>query len=256
MKRVEHVMGTVVSITVVNGTAAEQAIRRAIALMHQVDHTFSLWKPDSAIWRQRRGQDISTPEQVQLTEVELLCRQAKAMSAGWFDPWSMSKGYDPTGMVKGWACERALEDMKMSNASVNAGGDIAVCGNPEPGRTWLFGIQHPGQSDQLLCTAALPSGIALATSGTYQRGDHIISPMTKAPSSAVSSASVIGPSLALADAFATAIIAGGVEVAQLISDLDGYEVAVYDWSGQLLVSEGFPLMQPAAAHAEVSSHQL
>ena len=29
--------------------------------------------------------------------------QARDASGGWFDPWAMPGGYDPTGLVKGWA---------------------------------------------------------------------------------------------------------------------------------------------------------
>ena len=28
------------------------------------------------------------------------------MSGGWFDPWAMPGGVDPTGLVKGWAVDR------------------------------------------------------------------------------------------------------------------------------------------------------
>ena len=38
------------------------------------------------------------------------CQRAKNLTAGWFDPWAMPGGIDPTGYVKGWAAQLALDE--------------------------------------------------------------------------------------------------------------------------------------------------
>jgi hypothetical protein len=36
----------------------------------------------------------------------MACEAAREASDGWFDPWAMPGGYDPTGLVKGWAVDQ------------------------------------------------------------------------------------------------------------------------------------------------------
>ena len=108
-----------------------------------------------------------------------LCRQARAASGGWFDPWRLPGGVDPTGLVKGWAAELALAELRGSAAAamVNAGGDIAVFGEPEPGQQWRIGIRDPLSADRLLAVVALGGhDRAVATSGAYERGAHVLDP--------------------------------------------------------------------------------
>ena len=63
---------------------------------------------------------------------------------------------------------------------------------------------------------------AVATSGPYERGAHLIDPATGRPASRAASATVTGPSLALADALATAVAVGGDEALALVAGLPGY----------------------------------
>jgi FAD:protein FMN transferase len=234
----EPVMGTVVSFSVVPGGQTDadvsRAIRSACDELHHADAVFSTWDPLSPVSRLRRGVlaiDEAPPE---VAEVLDLCRVARAASGGWFDPWAATGGVDPTGLVKGWAVDRALAVLRnagVAAAMVNGGGDIAVSGLPpdadgpaepadrEPG--WRIGIRHPWRRDAL---AAIITGVtaAIATSGRYERGEHLFSPQDR-PLAAVASATIIGPSLAMADALATALAVGGDDVLGLVAELDGYE---------------------------------
>lgn len=224
----ETVMGTMVSFTAVPGDVPEPtaraAIRAACAVLHAADATFSTWKPESPLSRLRRG-DISTRQApAEITEVLSLCQAAKDASHGWFDPWALPGGVDPTGLVKGWAVERALAVLRRAGlpaALVNGGGDIACYGAPAPGRRWRAGIQHPWRRDALACVVDIES--AVATSGTYERGAHLIDPGTGQPSARAMSATVTGPRLALADALATAVAAGGDAALAAVTGLAGYE---------------------------------
>ena len=124
----------------------DAGVERARAKLQWVDDVFSTWKPESPMSRLRRG-DIrleDTPREV--ADVLELCRRVRVASDGWFDPWAMPGGVDPTGLVKGWAVERALDEFKMAGAPaamINAGGDIAVFGQPAPGQPWRIAIENP-----------------------------------------------------------------------------------------------------------------
>jgi thiamine biosynthesis lipoprotein len=158
-----------------------------------------------------------------VAEVLDLCENACGASGGWFDPWAMPAGVDPTGLVKGWAVERALAALReagMEAAMVNGGGDIAVFGAPAPGQPWRVGIRHPWRAGAL--AAILEVSAAVATSGSYERGPHLLDPFTGQPASRAASAAITGPSLALADALATAMAVGGDEVLGIVTGLDGY----------------------------------
>ena len=236
----EPVMGTVCSFAAVPGGLPPDAVRAAIdaacRVLHRCDAVFSTWDPGSPVSRLRRGEATLGQMPPEFAEVLAECRAAKAASGGWFDPWAMPGGFDPTGLVKGWATEQALEALRgagMAGALVNGGGDVAVFGAPATGQRWRVGIRHPWRPDALACVIELglePSGgsggspprASIATSGPYERGAHLIDPATGRPASRAASATVTGPSLALADALATGVAVGGDEALALVAGLPGY----------------------------------
>jgi thiamine biosynthesis lipoprotein len=224
----ETAMGTVFSFTVVPGAALATAVRDAVepacAVLHWADAVFSTWDRQSPVSRLRRGEATLSAMPGEVAEVLDLCRTAKAASGGWFDPWAMPGGVDPTGLVKGWAVERALAVLREAGlpaALINGGGDLAAYGGPAPGETWRAGVRHPWRPGAL--AGIIEVRAAVATSGTYERGSHLIDPHTGRPGSRAASATVAGPSLALADALATAVAVGGDEALGLVAGLDGYE---------------------------------
>jgi thiamine biosynthesis lipoprotein len=225
VKRTVEVMGTVVSFTVLGlgAAAAETALDQASDVLREADETFSLWKPGSPVSRLRRGETELAQVPPEISDVLELCRTARTWSRGWFDPWAMPGGVDPTGLVKGWAVERARDVLHRAGAAaalVSGGGDLAVFGQPAPGREWRVGIQHPWRRDAL--AGIIEVRAAAATSGSYERGPHLIDPRTGRPGHRGVSATVTGPSLALADALATAVTVGGDDALEAVGELDGY----------------------------------
>ena len=248
----EPVMGTVFSFTAVHGDLPADAVRAALAaacrVLHHCDALFSTWDPASPVSRFRRGEAALGQMPPEFAEVLRECRAAKEASGGWFDPWAMPGGFDPTGLVKGWAIERALEELRragLSGALINGGGDVAVFGSPAGGHRWRVGIRHPWRADALACVIEVGQGpvteerglepaggsgesppragiAAVATSGPYERGAHLIDPATGRPASRAASATVTGPGLALADALATGVAVGGDEALPAVAGLDGY----------------------------------
>ena len=245
--RTQAVMGTVVSYKVVppsnESAAAHIGLARAQAEMERVDRVFSLWRPESPMSRYRAGEAVDERAAAEIEAVLDRCRLARWLSGGWFDPWSMRGGVDPTGLVKGWAAMRALGRLVasgVSGAMVNAGGDIAVAGLAPSGDPWRIGIRHPGHAAGLL--GVVQAAGAVATSGLYERGAHVIDPRRGLPSHEVVAATVTGPELDLADALATALMAAGSEAPALSERLPpaGYEAAVVTIAGDLTATPGFP----------------
>ena len=221
-------MGTVVSFTVHPGPLAEPELREAVAdacrVLHHLDDTFSTWKPESPMSRLRRGELTMAEVPPEVPLVLELCAEARDLSGGWFDPWAMPGGVDPTGLVKGWAVEQAVEVLRRAGvaaALLNGGGDLVALGRPPATGPWRIGIRHPWDAAALACVVDLER--AIATSGSYERGAHLVDPRTGQPTAAAASATVTGPSLAIADALATALAVGGDEVLALVAELPGYD---------------------------------
>jgi thiamine biosynthesis lipoprotein len=244
----EEVMGTVVSFRVLRYSVSDgsllEAVGDACARLHRADDVFSTWKPASPLSRLRRGEIAigDAPEEVPV--VLELCEQARELSGGWFDPWAMPGGVDPTGLVKGWAIEQALEALSSAGvdaAMVNGGGDIAVTGLAEQGQLWPIGIQHPWRPEALACVLGVEA--AVATSGSYERGAHLVDPRSGLPTEAVASATVTGPRLALVDALATAVAVGGDLAWQQVSGLDGFDAYMIRRDGTEIASPGIRFVE-------------
>jgi FAD:protein FMN transferase len=256
LRRLVHVMGTVITIDVYPVAEADDAwtadlhrrLDRASLVLRRADDVFSTWRPDSAVSRLRRGEISSGEAPPEVTAVMSACEIARRLSAGWFDPWAMPGGFDPTGYVKGWAAQQALaafEGLAMHGALVNAAGDIASTGRQPSGGPFRIGIADPAEPRRLAVIAELTG--CIATSGTYERGSHLIDPYSGSPTARAASASVTGPDLGLADALATAIAVAGAEGLGLVEPLAGYEALVIGWDGRRRSTSLFPFAESDAA---------
>jgi thiamine biosynthesis lipoprotein len=237
-------MGTVISLDVrteAPGDDVEAALDAAETVLQDADATFSTYRPESWISRLARREVRPAELPVDVTEVFGLCAAVEELTDGWFTArWRGNGGLDPTGLVKGWAAQRAgrlLRARGLADHCVNAAGDVALSGCPEGERGWLVGIADPRAPQTLLGIVAAgdPTGIwAVATSGTAERGAHIHDPRTGEPVTSVLSATVVGPDAALADGLATALVAAGAARAPgLLASL-----RPLGWRGCLLSADG------------------
>jgi thiamine biosynthesis lipoprotein len=254
MRHAEHVMGTVLSFDLRPGAlderAARAALKAACATLHEADEELSTWKPDSALSRLRRGELDLANAPASVAKVLLRSAVARELSGGWFDPWRMPGGVDPTALAKGWIAERALERLELPGvraAMVNAGGDVVAFGEPEPGRRWRVGIRDPHSADLLVAVVELDG--AAATSGAYERGQHVLDPHSGLPARGLLSATGTGPELALADALSTGLFAQGEAGLETIDPIPAYEALVVRDDGALVATAGF-------SYAEVRSREL
>lgn len=213
-------MGTVFSIDVRPPGVDQAAVEQAVRWLHRVDATFSTYRPDSEISRLGRGDLTLDTCSSDVRTVLAICDRMRHETGGFFSAYA-DGSLDPSGYVKGWAIERASDLLVAAgsrNHSVNGGGDVQCVGDAAPGQPWRIGIAHPLRPGTLLATV-VGTGLAVATSGTAERGRHIVDPHTGRAPEALVSVTVVGSSLARADAYATAAFARGTAAKQWLDAL-------------------------------------
>lgn len=217
--RLIETWGTVVVVEVASPTLAVEELEHAIDEVEEffveVDQRFSSYKDGSEVSQIRRGElEISRASEL-VQQVWGLCEYARELTLGAFDPWKAEGGFDPSGLVKGWAAEVAAQmfvQRGIEHVLINASGDLVVRGGQltDSGevKPWSIGISSPSDTSQIVKTFDLMDG-SVATSGDYEKGAHIVDPHTGLIAIGARSASVIGPDGALCDALATALMVDG-----------------------------------------------
>ena len=227
------VWGTIVDVdiasSVVSEDALNEAMKQVIDFCKQVDSDFSTYIDISWVTglRTNKVEISSCPPSVQ--EVWELSLQAKHLTDGAFDPWAVTGGFDPSGLVKGWAadkCADLLLSLGIEHVQVNAAGDLALRGGFYDGvvKPWRIGVVNPDNRTEVVETFEITDG-AIATSGTYERGAHINDPYTGLIAIGAQSATVVGPLGWLCDALATALMVAGTDGAKYFAqpELAGYK---------------------------------
>jgi thiamine biosynthesis lipoprotein len=250
VRHAEPVMGTVVSFDVPVAARHDGSLDEAIRWLHWVDRVFSPFLRESDVSLLAGGEvtvDGCAPEMAEVIEA---CAFVRELSGGYFtaSPWGR---FDPSGYVKGWAVERAADILSAAGSAshlVNGGGDVQCAGGrASPGGQapvsqpvpWRVGIADPLRRGRLALVVEARD-CAVATSGTAERGAHIVNPRTGAAAAGLASVTVVGPSLALADACATAAFAMGPDLARdWLAALDGCEAYAITETGETWQTAGF-----------------
>ncbi|WP_078889201.1 ferric reductase-like transmembrane domain-containing protein [Streptomyces sp. NRRL S-1813] len=119
-----------------------------------------------------------------------------------------------------------------------AGGHSAALARLRPGtRVWAegpYGADCPPEVHEVLS-----HDLAVATSGTAERGHHLIDPHTGRPADTFASLTLVGPRLTLTDTYATAAFARGNGAQGWVETLDGYEALAVLPDGQEWRTPGF-----------------
>jgi thiamine biosynthesis lipoprotein len=243
--RVEEQWGTVISIDAPDLDDAS-SLDACFAWFQRIDDLFSTWRDETEIMRLGRGELELSDASSEVREVLALSEQMRLESNGAFDiragghpnaaPRPGRAPIDPSGIVKGWAVQRAGEMLDAAGSAryfINAGGDIVVRSS------WRVGIQHPWERDKVAVVVDA-SDCGVATSGLYERGDHVLDPRTGEPAIALASATVIGPDLAVADAFATTTVVLGADAGMpWLATRVGYEGMCITDDHTVIVTPGF-----------------
>jgi thiamine biosynthesis lipoprotein len=135
-------------------------------------------------------------------------------------------------IAKGFALDevkKVLIEHGVSSAIIDIGGEIGVIGKSQrENGIWRVGINDPFNPGAIIEAYDLASG-AMATSGSYERGEHIFDRTTGQPAnSGLASVTVITDSGTIADALSTAIFVMGIEKAQDLIEKTGIHVIYYE----------------------------
>ena len=222
-RRIEHVMGMPVTLALrgrhTTDAVADQAWLRVLESLREADRVFSTYRDDSEVSRVNRCELSLDDASPVVHEVLTLGAEAALASGGAFGIWRTDvhgfTSLDPSGVVKGWAVDRAaalLHELDDTDFCLSAGGDM-VCRTVVPGAApWRIGIEDPHDPKKLLGLVPIANG-AVATSGTVHRGQHLVDARTGQPPVGIASVTVITSSLTWADIDATAAYAQGIEAA-------------------------------------------
>ncbi|RKN49398.1 FAD:protein FMN transferase [Micromonospora endolithica] len=187
-----------------------EALRDAVAELRAIDLTYGPARPDSLVSRLRRG-EISPDSYPPLADLVDRCAAMRAATDGWFDAWAVPGGFDPGGLLGGWAVERAAGRLRAAGIhdyAVLTGADLVVRGHAAHGGPWRVAVHHPTDRRRAPLVLEMTAG-AVGTSGVTGRQGHVVDPHTGEPAEHLVAATVVGPDLAVADAYATALYAAG-----------------------------------------------
>jgi FAD:protein FMN transferase len=211
LRHIEHCMGTVFSFDIRDPGVDRAAVTGAVALLHEIDARYSTYQQASVISRLGRGEITLTDCDAEVTQVLDECDRWRQRTDGWFSAYA-GDALDPSGYVKGWAIQRASDLLVAAgseNHCINGGGDVQCVGRPAPTELWRVGITDPLDHCRL-ATVVAGSGIAVATSGSAERGAHILDPATgQSAHGDLLSLTVTGHSIVECDVYATAGFAMG-----------------------------------------------
>lgn len=228
---VEHTMGMPISLALRGRHTDDEQATTAWALvmrqLREADEMFSTYRPNSFISRLNRGDITLADCPPEVAEVLALGETARRESGGAFDIELPGPDgqlvLDPSGVVKGWAVERAaaaLEALRDTDFCLSAGGDM-TCRTVDPGNPpWRIGIEDPTDPSRVLAVVPLHTG-GVATSGTAHRGQHLRDPRTGRAPTGIASVTVVAPALTWADIDATAAYAHGRNAADWLRTRPG-----------------------------------
>ncbi|MGI9202059.1 MAG: FAD:protein FMN transferase [Woeseiaceae bacterium] len=142
---------------------------------------------------------------------------------------------DLGGIAKGAILEDSriiLRGLEIDNAIINIGGDLTVIGDVD-GRAAHIGIRSPVE-ESAIASVDIVGGETIVTSGNYERYveidgvrySHVLNPRTGLPVSHTNSVTVIHIDPILADAAATALMVGGAENFEQLTEALGIEYAL------------------------------
>ena len=247
---VEQIMGMPVSLHLRGpqawGAQAAGVVREVFALLREVDALFSTYRADSEVSRVNAGTLALADVHPLVREVNDLAVIARARTRGLFDvhlPVNGGRTYDPSGLVKGWAVERAatlLAALPEHDFCLNVGGDVAVGCRRKDAEPWRVAIEDPRAPGVLLGVVERRDG-GVATSGTAARGAHLVDPRDGSRPTALLSVTVLGPSIRWADVLATAAFVRGADAAEWLRCQLGYQAVVVRADGTVVQTPGLAL---------------
>ena len=198
------------------------------------DERFSPYKKTSEICKLWNGSVKQQYISQDMKHIMAECAKYEKLTNGYFSAHFSGKQFNPTGYVKAWCLQRMDDYLASQNIGtylLNAGGDIVA--RSSGGHTWDIAIANPFNTAKPIANMNVDN-LCIATSGSYEKGTHIIDPHTGKPASDLASVTVFGPSIETADVFATAVYAMGEDVGlEFIKTQPNYEAIFIHQDGTL-----------------------
>lgn len=235
-------MGMTIAIEIAGKNVDEKIFDEVFSFFEEIDKRFSTYKTDSEISKINRKEISLENWSADMQEVFKLSEKTKRETNGYFDIKKPDGKYDPSGLVKGWAIQKAAEIIKNAgyeNFYVDAGGDVQAFGVNYEDKPWQIGIRNPFRPEEIIKRLSIIDK-GMATSGTYVRGQHIYNP--KKPTEQINdiiSLTVVGPNVYEADRFATACFAMGKDGIYFVEKLPNFEGYMVDKNGVATFTSGF-----------------
>jgi thiamine biosynthesis lipoprotein len=245
MRQSRLIMGMPVLLEIVDAHATQADYDTVFDYFTAVDARFSTYKEDSEISRINRGEISESSYSNEMKEVFALAKETERATDGYFNMHTPEGLIDPSGLVKGWAIQKAADLLRMrgiENFYVDIGGDIQTSGMNAEGKEWSIGIRNPlNVSDrEEVVKIIYPHGKGVVTSGSYIRGSHIYNPHdSQHKPSEYLSLTVIGPNVYEADRFATPAFAMGKQGMYFLEGLEDFEAYAIDAKGMAVYTSGF-----------------
>jgi thiamine biosynthesis lipoprotein len=213
--------------------SALDAAQRELELL---DHRFSHYADDSEITTWLAGGGISPEAVADFDYVLRQCTRLRDDSHGVFTIKNPRTGaVDTAGYVKGYAIRRAAHVLRAHGVHdflLCVGGDTLAAGRPATGRAWRVAVADPTHQRAVAAVVDLED-LAVATSGTSERGDHVWNGRRPAPGELLAF-TVIGPDIAEADAYATIGFAMGEAGIAWVAQRNGYRSLAIRTDGTLV----------------------
>jgi thiamine biosynthesis lipoprotein len=238
MRITEQIMGMPVTVDV---EAPKKVFEKVFNYFKFVDEKFSPYKQNSEVTKinDKRLKPKDLSDEMKL--IIKLSKETQKLTDGYFNIYT-NDNMDPSGIVKGWAIFNAgkiIEELGYKSYLVEAGGDIQTKGLNKDQKKWAIGIKNPFNTKEVVKVIYL-SGEGVATSGTYERGKHIINPKEGMPADdEIVSLTVIGENVYEADRFATAAFAMGKRGINFIERLKGFEGYIINKHKIATMTSGF-----------------
>jgi thiamine biosynthesis lipoprotein len=131
---------------------------------------------------------------------------------------------DLGGIAKGYAVDRAFDFCRsagIENFLIDLSGNIRTAGRPGWRQNWQIGVRDPFDRSRIIGRVSMQNGMALATSGSYERFvqiagahySHVIDPKTGYPVTGTAAATILGGDATTADGLSTPFFIGGLKEA-------------------------------------------
>jgi FAD:protein FMN transferase len=266
----EGVMGTSLDLAVwtPNRSAALRAERVVLDEIDRLIAILSTYDPQSEISQYACGGCVGArsselddvlrayEEWESRTDGAISCRVANVSSLS--NPLNLSSPLNVDALGKAYVIDRAAVAAReavptLDGLLLNVGGDIVAWGRPC--EISLADPLAPYDNGRPLTYVRLADG-AVATSGTYARGAHIVDPRSGRPVESVLSATVAARDSVTANALATALsVTGFQHGVALVKGTPGAEALVVGHDGIVHRSAGFSRVErPRAALAAAAAN--